>query len=38
MLKNKIGIHKQQTGEQVQELGCDASENLPGPWNQHKSV
>ena len=31
MLKNKIGIHTQQTGEQDQELGCNASENLPGP-------
>jgi len=38
MLKNKIGIHIQQTGEQDQELGCNASENLPGPWNHHVSV
>jgi hypothetical protein len=38
MLKSKIGVHIQQTGEQVQELGCNASENLPGPWNHHESV
>jgi hypothetical protein len=38
MLKNKIGIHIQQTGEQDQVLGCNASENLPGPWNYHVSV
>lgn len=38
MLKNKIGIHIQQTGRQDQELGCNASENLPGPWNYHVSV
>jgi hypothetical protein len=38
MLKNKISVHIQQTGEQVQQLGCNASENLPGPWNRHESV
>jgi len=38
MSKKKIGIHIQHTGKQVQEMGCNASENLPGPWNHHKSV
>jgi hypothetical protein len=30
-VKNKIGVHMEETGEKVQELGCYASENVPGP-------